>query len=442
MTATAIVEQVITPEQRDQEIRRAVKEAFDLYNASKVEEALRVYADCYERFPNYLCLEGIANCHMFAYRWDEAIKAYERCASEYKSAKAYSRLAFIYYSIGKIDKSIEVASKGIEISPVGQFDTSMSRFYRACAYLRQGNYAAGFADYEAREIFAPKVGIPNLKPLPLNTSVNGKKILILGEQGFGDGIQFIRYAKKLIASGAQVSYYVDATMYSLFANQIPGVKLVWAIDGKFDMGAYDYTVKLLSLPFYFGTEQFSIPAEEKYLTPDPLLVQEWAEILGEKHKPRVGICWAGGHRPDNRDAAYVDKMRSLDFSAFTPFIKEFADKFEFVNLQKGDVALKQFNESDCKHLVTNEQDRMYSFMHTAALIENLDLVITVDTAVAHLAAAIGKPVLVLSRFNACWRWLAGQEKTPWYPSMKVLLQEKMGDWTGVLKKVIKHLKNF
>jgi ADP-heptose:LPS heptosyltransferase len=196
----------------------------------------------------------------------------------------------------------------------------------------------------------------------------------------------------------------------------------------------------MSLPLAFKTTLQTIPAQIPYLAADPLKVSQWAKRLGSRtdaSRLRVGIVWSGGVRPDQRfeDASWgqrrnlsLDQMASLNLP-----------QIDFFSLQKGNPAQEELAR---RHLevwpspnLYNYVDELVDFSDTAALVENLDLIITVDTAIAHLAGALGKPVWILNRFDSCWRWLVGREDSPWYPSARLYRQQAPGEWEPLLAQV-------
>jgi hypothetical protein len=192
----------------------------------------------------------------------------------------------------------------------------------------------------------------------------------------------------------------------------------------------------MSLPLAFKTTLATIPAQVPYLATNAAQVARWRDRLGAKSKPRVGLAWAGGFRASQPDSWAVNERRNIALAKFAAL--DHPD-LEFISLQKGAAA-----ESELARLqagawqgpfITDVAHLLQDFSDTAALIENLDLVISVDTSMAHLAGALGKPGWILNRFDSCWRWLVGRTDSPWYPTAKVYQQTRAGDWETVLRQV-------
>jgi hypothetical protein len=196
----------------------------------------------------------------------------------------------------------------------------------------------------------------------------------------------------------------------------------------------DFHIPMMSLPHALPAAGFGPPAA--YLATDPAQQAAWAERLGEARGLRVGLCWAGGTRPDQLVQDSFDQRRSLPLAAFAPLAG--VDGALFYSLQKGPPA-EQLGELISQDWAGPEivdlTAELRDFDDSAALVANLDLVITCDTAIAHLAGGLGKPVWILNRFDACWRWLDGREDSPWYPTARLFRQDEPGDWAGVMSRV-------
>jgi hypothetical protein len=238
----------------------------------------------------------------------------------------------------------------------------------------------------------------------------------------GDTLQFCRYVPRVAALAADVILEVPAVLVPLLEG-LPGVRRLVALGT--DLPAFDCHCPLLSLPFAFRTTLEDIPAGEPYIRAREERTERWRRRLGPKSRPRVGIAWSGNPRHRN------DRNRSLALGSLLPCL---GDRVEVVSLQKDlrepDAALVA-QASAARHFGAELED----FADTAALVELMDLVIAVDTSVAHLAGAMGKPAWILLPFNPDWRWLLDREDSPWYPSMRLFRQRAPGDWDGVLAEV-------
>jgi hypothetical protein len=265
-------------------------------------------------------------------------------------------------------------------------------------------------------------------------SLQGKTILLYGEQGLGDFIQFARYAKLVADLGATVILEAPQVLAGLLEN-LEGVSQL-VIKGK-KLPYFDYQCPLLSLPLALKTNLSNIPNSVRYLNIDnhQNKILEWKTRLAPKLKPRVGLVWSGNPKHTN------DHNRSLLLANFLPLL---SSQIEYVSLQKEVREVDALILNSNPHIL-NFASHLNNFVDTAALIESLDLVITVDTSVAHLSAALGKETWVLLSNVPDWRWLLDREDSPWYPSIRLYRQAVIGDWASVLNKVKSDLnskKNF
>jgi hypothetical protein len=264
-------------------------------------------------------------------------------------------------------------------------------------------------------------------------SVAGKTILLREEQGLGDTIQFCRYVPLVARLGARVILEVSPALAGLLSG-LDGVAQIVARGAP--LPEFDIECPLLSLPLAFKTELASIPSTIPYLAADPEKSLAWKNRLGEKNKLRVGLVWSGGIRAERSHAWVFNSRRNIRLAALASLRHA---QVEFYSLQKGqpgeaelaDVKRNGWDGPDVVDLTAH----LHDFSDTAAFMANLDLVVTVDTAAAHLAGALGKPVWILNRFDSCWRWLTGRTDSPWYPTAKLYRQDAAGDWDGVVARV-------
>jgi hypothetical protein len=177
-----------------------------------------------------------------------------------------------------------------------------------------------------------------------------------------------------------------------------------------------------------------------YLSANPAKVRFWQERLGPQSKPRIGIAWAGNPRKELPGANHLDGQRSLPFAQLAPLLQ--LSGCQFFSLQKGDDAVRQMRAHPLRQAMIDWTDELHDFADTAGLIENLDLVISVDTSVTHLAGALGKPVWLLNRYNTCWRWLLEREDSPWYPTLRQFRQDASREWEPVIKRVAAALRDY
>jgi|HubBroStandDraft_1064217.scaffolds.fasta_scaffold00373_22 Tfp pilus assembly protein PilF len=303
-------------------------------------------------------------------------------------------------------------------------------YNEARLHLLTGNYEIGWRQFEAR---LEVLGIGRLPPgfdqkRWTGEDLGGGTLLVHAEQGFGDTLQFCRYVE-LAAGRARILLSVPPPLLRLLSG-LSGVA-EFVRPGQ-SVPEFDQYCALLSLPGLLGTTLATIPAEIPYLAADRAASAAWHRRLAPLGGVRVGLVWAGGARPNQPELAPVDARRSLALAGLTPLAG--IPGATFISLQKGDPAAQAARppEGMVLHDFTGELE---DFADTAALIEALDLVISVDTAVAHLAGAMGKPVWLLNRFDTCWRWLLERDDSPWYPSLRLFRQRRAGDWADVLDRV-------
>jgi hypothetical protein len=267
------------------------------------------------------------------------------------------------------------------------------------------------------------------QPQWLGEPAEGRTLLIRPEGGFGDTLQFCRYAPLAATLGWTVYLEVQPELARLLRD-LPGVAGVIASGAP--RPAFDMVCPMLSLPRAFGTRLDTIPSSRHYLQADPAETSAWGQRLrAYGSAPRVGVLWAGNPRLHEPAHAALDRRRSMPVAGLAPILA--LPEYRFFSLQKDVRASADLPLID---LMSEVED----FADTAALIANLDLVIAVDSAVAHLAAAMGKPVWLLDRFDSCWRWLEDRQDSPWYPSLRIYRQHSPGDWDQVVARVVSDLQ--
>jgi len=270
--------------------------------------------------------------------------------------------------------------------------------------------------------------LPALEP---TTRLDGMRVLVWHEEGLGDTLQFARYLPKLAEFGARVIAAVPAPLMRLL-DGIPGITVIRAGDGP--PPSHELQCPFFSLPRAFGTTTQNVPAAP-YLRADPALSAAWAARLPSDGL-RAGLVWAGQARLWLQGFTSVDRRRSAGLAAFAPLAA--VRDVRFVSLQAGTPAAQGQEPPEGMEL-TDPMELVRDFADTAAIIANLDVVISVDTSVAHLAGAMGKPVFLLDRYDNCWRWLHGRTDSPWYPSMTIFRQPRPGDWSSVMHRAASSL---
>ena len=295
-----------------------------------------------------------------------------------------------------------------------------------------GRLEEGFREYESRwDVEA--LGAPTLpQPRWTGQKLHGETVLLYAEQGLGDTLQFCRYAPMVAAAGGRVILVVPKALRRLLTT-LDGVAAVLSEEDDV-LPPFDYQCPLLSLPFAFGTTMATIPAPVPYLSADPL---PWAGFLDELPGLKVGLVWAGRSRTEQPHAVAIDRRRSMRLADMAPLFS--VPGCSLVSLQLGP-PVTQMQALPAGAVLHDVSGRLNDWGDTAALIAGLDLIIAVDTAVAHLAGALGKPVWMLNRFDSCWRWFLHRDDTPWYPSMRQFRQTRRGDWAVVIERVTDALR--
>jgi tetratricopeptide (TPR) repeat protein len=359
----------------------------------------------------------------------EALAASDRAlALKPDYPEAHNNRGIALYNLHRLEEARASYDRAVDLAP----EAPEAHLNRALAALRAGDLAEGFAEYPWRwqvgeaARYRPRVSAPNWEGEPLA----GRSILVFSEQGFGDGLQFVRYVPRVAAMAARVILLTEAPLARLFAAALPGVEVVNRLP---EGAAFDRQVAMMCLPRLFGTTLASVPADMPYLAVDREAATGWAARLAALPPgPRVGLVWAGASRRHNPGASAIDARRSVSLAQLAPLAA--APGVQFVSLQVGEPAAEA-REPPRGMSLTDWTGELRDFADTAALVAGLDLVITVDTAVAHLAGALGRPVWILSRYDGCWRWLKDREDSPWYPSARLFHQATPGAWDAVIARV-------
>jgi Flp pilus assembly protein TadD len=427
-----------------------------LRRAGKAEEAIRAFRRAVQLQPDYaaawfklgtaLAAPGAALAER---ERDEAISALRKATGlKPGHAEAWCNLGAVLRDQGDIDGAMSAIENAVRLKPddaaahlnlgtvfneQAKFDEAIQSYRRAfdlggnspelhtnlgIALLRAGDFERGWAEYEWRLQLKNSVQPGDIsQPLWDGCDLDGKRILILAEQGFGDSLQFLRYLPKVLQKGGRVILQTPPELVRLCQQSWDLERVVTPEEPA---GSFDVYCRLLSLPRLFQTSVTAIPAEVPYLKPSAAAMELWHRRVAEHGgRLRVGLCWA---------SELIRRGRSIPGDRLQPL----ADSGDIVwfSLIKGRAA--DAANPPGMNLVEEEKR---DFADTAALIANLDLVISVDTAVAHLAGALGKPVWVMLPRVADWRWLVGRDDSPWYPSMRLFRQQIPGEWRPVVEEV-------
>ena len=388
-----------------------------LKSLGQLEEALDSYKRAIALAPDRAELHNnLGNALQALEHLEEAIASYDaaiRLKPDY--AEAYGNRGVTLHQLRRLDVAMSSFDRALLLKP----DYPEAIFNRSLLFLHMGQFAAGWRDHEARKrtkIFAEFRNFA--KPLWLGEpNIEGKTILVVWEQGYGDVIQFSRYVNLCKKAGARVLFAPQEPLRELMHGLDADVLIV---DENNNCLRFDFYCPLMSLPLAFKTELATIPPPS-YISVDEEKIAAWARWLGKKTKPRIGVVWGS-------TSGFRWKVIPLE-----QFRRLFSSRFQFVSLQKH----RTEAERACldRAGVLHPGEALFDFSDTAALCHLMDFVITVDTSVAHLAGALGLPVWVLLPWFADWRWLLDREDSPWYPSMRLFRQHVRGDWDGVLQRV-------
>ena len=398
-----------------------------LVELERFDEALVQYQRVIELDPEYdeaHYNRGLALHTMEHY--EEAIAGYDQAiALRPGYADAIKNRAMCLQALSRFEEALAAFDHALPLRP----DHAPTHCGKGACLLRSGDLLRGWAEFEWRwELPELKAEFRQFEqPLWRGEAISGKTLLLHAEQGMGDTLQFCRFVPQVAAMGARVILEVQRPLARLLTC-LPGAVQIVA-RGE-ELPPFDVHCSLLSLPLAFGTTLATIPAET-YLTADPGLVAGWRERILALPGLRVGLVWAG------QPGLKVDRQRSMSLARLAPLGQ--VPDVSFVSLQKG-VAAEQ--ALACSWLPLHDfTGQLGDFADTAALVSTLDLVISVDTAVAHLAGGLGIPMWLLDRFNPCWRWADQREDSPWYPTARLFRQTEPGNWDRVVARVAAALRD-
>jgi hypothetical protein len=398
-------------------------------------------AEAWNNLGNSLCRRGL---------WEQAIAAYRKALEiQPSSVDAQCNLGVALVRNGELDAGIASQTRAIELDGsfpaafnnlgsalliAGRFEEAEgalnraielrpnfaeAHFTRSLIWLMRGDFEKGWGEYEwrlkGRSVFmqgATKFSQPRWN----GGDLNGRTILLHAEAGLGDSMQFVRYAPLVARRGGRVIVGCQPALAGLFQS-IEGIHEI--VMPSMPLPSFDVHCPLLSLPLAFSTRLETIPWNRAYLRADSKNSERWRAKMGTGFK--VGVAWKG----DSRNM--LDRWRSIEWESFSEILT--ATGARFFSLQK-----ERNTESAGIDLV-DWTEELRDFSDTAGLVANLDLVITVDTAIAHLAGAMGKPVWVLIPASPDFRWMLEREDSPWYPSMRLFRQKELGDWSPVIEEI-------
>jgi tetratricopeptide (TPR) repeat protein len=429
-----------------------------LRDQGKLDDAAACYRQAIALRPDYAeAHNNLGTVLVGQENLDEGVACYEQAlAFQPGYAEAHYNLGYARKQQGKLEQAVVHYEQALALKPAyvdahhnlgnalgaqGKLGEAAARYQQALAlrpdwaeaqlglatcYLLGGDYQRGWPAYEARLQITGLAARPDL-PRWNGEPLTGRSLLLVAEQGLGDAIQFVRYARLLKERGAKVVLACRPALGRLLAS-CSDVDELFIVGSAEEWPRCDYYLPLLSAPLAVGTTAATIPREVPYLWADAELIDRWRREMAEIEGFKIGIAWQGS--PDFP----LDRQRSISLAQFAPLAR--VPGVRLVSLQKG-FGAEQMATVDFP--VVDLSDRLDEaagpFMDTAAVMRSVDLVVTSDTAIAHLAGALGLPVWVALHFSAEWRWLRGRDDSPWYPTMRLFRQSRFGEWPDVFERM-------
>ena len=347
---------------------------------------------------------------------------------------AWSNMGLVLIDQGRHEDALACYDEALARRP----SSAEAHWNKALCLLQLGRFAEGWPEYEwrwERERMKPSRRRFDQPMWQGDVPIEGKTILLHAEQGLGDTLQFCRYVPLVAARGARVLLDAPVELHRLLRTLDGMAEL---IPPGAPLPAFDYHCPLLSLPLAFRTDIDTIPDLSPYLAADASQVQVWAQRMSSKtgQPLKVGLVWAGGSRPHVPELRKIGDRRSITLGHFEPLLD--IANVQFFSLQVGPASqqLMRAREAGSRAArIVDFTSELSDFADTAALVMNLDLVISVDTSTAHLAGALARPVWILNRFDSCWRWIRQRDDSPWYRTARLFNQSTLGDWDGVMRSV-------
>ena len=335
-------------------------------------------------------------------------------------AQAASNLGTTFQELRRFDEALESYNHAITINP----DFEEAQWNKALLLLTLGRYEEGFLQYEWRlRKSNPDYDVLQLRrTLPNRSALKGSRILIVYEQGLGDVIMFMRYALELIDRALRVSMVVPNELVEIARSMSPQIEI---LDKDEERPAADFILPMMSLPMIMGSQLDTVPNHLPYIHAEPGKVLAWEDLLKDSRRFRIGLVATGSTAHDN------DHNRSVSLKHFEPLYELAADFF---------LLQKEIRPNDQEYLNENPHIAYYNhllkdFSDTAALAHQMDVIVTVDTSVAHLCAALGLKVFMLLPYTSDWRWMLGMESSPWYPTMRLFRQSRRDLWDDVIERI-------
>lgn len=369
------------------------------------------------------------NEHRAQRRYEQALSCYAQALTmDRRHAGAFNNYGNVLREVGEPAGAIPFLARAIDLDP----SHTTARFNLAVAMLLMGDYQRGWPAYESRWNFEHLAGtLPNLaQPRWTGQDIKDKTVLVIGEQGHGDNIQFCRFLFDLHNRGARILFHTTAGLVPLFASN--SNVIAWVGSGEDAVPDFDYWIPLMSIPAVIGLTLDNLPRIHNYISAPTEIQQRWAQMLGPKSKMRVGICWSG------RRDSWINQHKSVPFAQIMDLIKR-CPQYQWISLQP------DANEEEVAEMRAAGVDlypgSINHWLDTAGLMHHLDIVLGVDTAVSHLGGAMGRPTwIMLNAFAVDWRWLLDRNDSPWYITATLFRQPNPDDWSSVIQRVERFLE--
>jgi tetratricopeptide (TPR) repeat protein len=405
---------------------------------SQFDESIQLYRKALKQQPKdtALLLE-LGNTLNMNNNIEEALSCYQNLLELIPdNVSVLYNIAYTLKKLGRIDEAFPVYQKVLKLDP----SHGEAHFSLGLAYLAQGDFDNGWPEYEWRWQRGQQAPRNLSKPQWDGSDLHGKTLLLHAEQGLGDTFQFIRYARITKEKGARVVAAVQPALIQLLSLCSYIDKVVSLFE---PLPQFDFQIPMLTVPYVLKTNINTVPAQIPYLFADEKLTEYWQDQLSRlpKNNLKVGICWQGNSGYSTHFLRTTVAAKSIKLAKLLPLLK--TNNVTFINLQKttGEDQLTAVNTPENFIIFNDDFDNSHGrFMDTAAVIKNLDLMITVDTSMAHLSAGLGCPTWVFMPEPADWRWMLKRTDTPWYPNMRLFRQSAAGDWESVISTVALELQ--
>ncbi len=402
-----------------------------LHDQKKYADSVLAYQNALHHNPIFpIALNNLGNSLRYLGRVEEADAAFQRAIElDPKYFNAYRNRGTLHAWTGRVDRAFQHYYEAMKLNPA---DAELHRNL-GVIHLLQGNFAEGWAEYRYRWKCPDAIQHQYAKPKWNGQSLDGKTILLYSEQGLGDTIQFVRFAKVLKERGASTIVYAQHQLLALLQG-CQGIDVLVPNSLPLEY-PFDYHCSLMDVADMLQIDLESIPSEVPYIVPRQNLIQYWSVTLGKLLPParlRIGLHWQGN--PDHQ----ADMFRSFPLNEFAPIAD--LEGVQLISLQRGrgtEQIAKWAGSKPIHTLPENVDQSSGAFMDTAAILAQLDLIVTNDTSVAHLAGALARPFYMILGYTPDWRWLQQRLDTPWYPTATLFRQSKIGHWSDAIESVVR-----